>query len=406
MLETIRRQAHDLPLDLQAGMPSESFTVHRLLGVTTRPGMFRHHAGNPLPIDVLIVDEASMLDLALAAKLLDAAPAACRVVMLGDKDQLAAVESGSVFAELCADPSLSVAHVSRLASLTGIAARRIATAQPSTPTPLRNHVIWLTENFRFSNDSGIGRLADDVKRGDAAAAMSSLRAGVQSSVGWVEDAGTTPALSSLDRVFAGYRGYVDAVRRDASDTAAIFLAFGRFRVLCAERAGPRGVAAINELVSRNFRQALGRSTVENERSEWYVGRPVMVLRNDYVLGLFNGDVGIVLPHEAGVPMLLFPHADGGYRAVSAVRIPERETAFASTVHKAQGSEFDEILLMLPSQPSRAVSRELLYTAVTRARARVTLVSGADVLAQAIDSPTQRHSGLISRLREVAARPEP
>jgi exodeoxyribonuclease V alpha subunit len=177
-------------------------------------------------------------------------------------------------------------------------------------------------------------------------------------------------------------------------------AFARFRILCAVRDGTRGVEAINHLVSRHFRATLKHPLDPGDRSEWYPGRPVLVLRNDYALRLFNGDIGIVMPDDAGELLVFFPEGDGGFRAVAPLRLPEHETAFAMTVHKSQGSEFDQVLLLLPANHSALLTRELVYTAVTRARLRVTLVSGAAVLERAIQTPTRRRSGLPARFREL------
>lgn len=399
MLEAIRLRAAHLPAEIQSRLPGESFTVHRLLGPTPAAGQFRHHAGNPLAIDALVVDEASMLGLALATQLFDAVPESARIILLGDKDQLAAVESGAVFSELSADPTLSAECVAGVAALTGIPAERIQPSSPVTPPPLRNSVVWFSENFRFARDSGIGRLAADINAGEAARALEGLRTGTDPSIAWIEDEEKAPAAETVQRLLRGYAGYLDAVRTDIDNKTAVFEAFGRFRVLCAVREGLRGVETINNLVSRHFRQSLDHPLDPGERSEWYPGRPVMVLRNDYVLKLFNGDIGIVLPHDSGELMVFFPDSDAGFRAVAAVRLPQHETAFAVTVHKSQGSEFDEVLLMLPAEPSHVVTRELLYTAVTRSRERVTIVSGAQVFERAVQSPTRRHSGLIARLRE-------
>ena len=194
-----------------------------------------------------------------------------------------------------------------------------------------------------------------------------------------------------------------SARADLGNKAALFDALGRFRVLCAEREGPRGVVAINQLVGQHFRNALGHPLDPGGRSEWYPGRPVMVLANDYVLKLFNGDIGIVLPDVSETLMVHFPDSDGGFRAVAPLRLPEHETAFATTVHKAQGSEFDRVLLMLPAKPNRVVTRELLYTAVTRSRSGVAIVGGAEVVEKAIVSPTRRYSGLVARLAEMRER---
>jgi len=402
MQDAIRDAAAVLPAELRERLPTESFTVHRLLGWLPTAEAFRHHAGNPLPIDLLVVDEASMLDLALATKLFEAVPTAAHIILLGDKDQLAAVESGAVFSELSADPTLGKACVEALSVVTGIPAVRIACAAPIKPTPLADSVVWLTENFRFARESGIGRLAGHVNAGEADAAIELLRSGTDPALAWIADAHWAPEARSRQRIAEGMAGYVDAVRAGLDDKAALFDALARFRVLCAEREGPRGVVEINDLVGRDFRTQIDHPLDPGARSEWYPGRPVMVLRNDYVLKLFNGDIGIVLPDGSDTLLVYFPASDGGFRAVTRLRLPEHETAFATTVHKAQGSEFDHVLLMLPARPTRVMTRELLYTAVTRSRSGVTIVGGAEVLEKAILSPTRRYSGLVARLDDARA----
>jgi exodeoxyribonuclease V alpha subunit len=404
MTDAIRQRAQHLPEALREKMPRDSSTVHRLLGVT-RAG-FAHDAANPLPIDALVVDEASMLDLALATRLLEAVPPAARIILLGDKDQLAAVESGAVFAELSVDPTLTAACVRDLAALTGTPASAIAPPPPATPSALKDCAVWFTQTYRFARDSGIGRLAHDINTGRAAEATAWLRAGTDPGVAWLD----TPPHASLDAALremdAGYAAYAQAVA-DKRGIADITEAFGRFRVLCALRDGPRGVTALNAALTRRLRAALRLPGLAEGpgASPWFPGRPVLVLNNDPVLRLYNGDVGIALPGAEGQLLVHFPDADApaGFRAVAPVRLPRHETAFAMTVHKSQGSEFDGVLVMLPEQRSRVLTRELLYTAVTRARRRVTLVTDAAVLEQAIATPTERHSGLLTRLAE-AARP--
>ncbi|MBI5277366.1 MAG: AAA family ATPase [Burkholderiales bacterium] len=317
----------------------EASTIHRLLRYHPKGG-FAHHRDNPLAIDLLVVDEASMLDLALATHLLEAVPPTARVVLLGDKDQLAAVESGAVFAELSSMPDVAT---------------------------------WLTTSYRFAADSGIGRLARDINAGDAETAIGWLR-GAEGEVVWRDTA--NPAQ--------GYAVYFEAVQRDPRDVAAVHAAFSRFRVLCATRSGPQGVEAINE-------------ALEPQRTRWYAGRPVMVTVNDYTLKLFNGDIGIALPDEQGDLLVWFPDGTGGWRATAPARMPLHETAFAMTVHKSQGSEFDDVLVLLPRHASAVLTRELLYTAVTRARKHVTLVATEEALRGAIEHKVERASGLLARL---------
>ena len=411
MSEAVRERAAHLPAAVRERLPAEASTIHRLLGVT--PSGFVHHAGRRLAIDALVVDEASMLDLALATKLLEAVPDGARIVLLGDKDQLAAVESGAVFAELCADPTLSAACRDELAALCDLAPDAIAPPAPAQASRLHDASVWFRRNFRFAADSGIGRLAAAINAGDADAALAVLgeievegaaSAGMPArEVDWIASDGPALAPAAVEQLECGYAPYFDAVLGDATQHAAIVDAFARFRALCAVREGPHGVEAINVRMTHHLRAMLG-DLDRDPRSPWFVGRPVIVRRNDPVQKLFNGDIGIALPDAQGELMVHFPQAGGGLRAIAPLRLPEHETAFALTVHKAQGSEFDAVWVLLPAQANRVLSRELLYTAVTRARQRVTLCAGADVLVSTIAAATRRHSGLLARLAEVVAPP--
>jgi exodeoxyribonuclease V alpha subunit len=404
LTEVILQRAGHLPDTLRAKLPMESFTIHRLLGSTFN-GEFRHHAANQLPIDVLVVDEASMLDLALAVHLIEAVPQNARIILLGDKDQLAAVESGAVFSELSANPTFSPQRIETLARLSGVARQMLDAPTrdpgptPSPTTSLEDCVIWLRRNYRFAAGSAIGLLAADTKDGNANRVLERLKDSSDPSVVWINDGGSVPSKESVHAILDGYAPYLEAVRAATADRPqAITAAFARFRVLCAVRDGPWGVNAINQQVSLHFRRTLQHSLDPGLRSEWYPGRPVMVLRNDPVLKLFNGDIGIVLPDAAGVLQVLFADDRGGFRAIAPVRLPEHETAFAMTVHKSQGSEFEELLLVLPAETNRILTRELLYTAVTRARERLTLVANATVVANTIETATKRVSGLLARVR--------
>jgi exodeoxyribonuclease V alpha subunit len=379
MTEVIHQRAGHLPEALRARLPTESSTIHRLLG-STGTGEFRHHAGNPLPIDALVVDEASMLDLALAVHLIEAVPTDARIILLGDKDQLSAVESGAVFAELSAERTAG----------------------------LHDQVIELRRSYRFDAGSTIGLLATDIKNGNSAAALARLgppqgsERSSDRSLLWINDGGAVPSKESNRAIVEGYELYIESVRRHEADPQAVTAAFARFRVLCALRDGPWGVNAINREVGTHFRRTLKHPRDPGLRSEWYSGRPVMVLRNDPVLKLFNGDIGIVLADEDGELHVHFPAEAGAFRAIAPARLPEHETAFAMTVHKSQGSEFDEVLLVLPAEQSRVLTRELLYTAVTRARERLTIVGNAGVVAAAVETATKRVSGLAGRVRNLMA----
>ncbi len=397
--QALRQHAASLPAALRQRLPTQAATVHRLLGA--HPDGFVHGADNPLPIDLLVVDEASMLDLALATRLMLAVPDSAHIVLLGDKDQLAAVESGAVFAELGADPTLSDACHDALAELCGVSAGSLVTQPPAQPSPLHDAAVWFTRNHRFAADSGIARAAAHVRLGDADALLELLSDSGDASLHWLQDGAAQPTAQTLQHIADGFAPYFDCVQRDPRDVAAIHQGFERFRVLCAVRDGPRGVLALNVHLSRLARTRLEPAGSADARSPWYPGRPVMVLRNDALLQLFNGDIGIALPDADGVLKLHFPSPDGGFRALAPVRLPAHESAFAMTVHKSQGSEFGALMLLLPEQPGRVLTRELLYTAITRARGQVALAGSAAVLTAAVGTATQRHSGLLARLREAA-----
>jgi exodeoxyribonuclease V alpha subunit len=406
MLEAVRLRGHALPARVRERLPGESHTVHRLLGPTGEPGRFRHHADNPLALDALVVDEASMLDLALAVRLSEAVPESARLILLGDKDQLAAVEAGAVFSELGADPSLTRSRVESLSRVAGISAAQILPPLPARASPLADSVVWLTRSHRFAADSGIGRLAADVNAGESERALAWLRGATDDAVRWIEDEGEELGDPARRTLLDGYAPFLDALRAHAGDMASVFAAFDRFRVLCAVRETGRGAVRLNALAAEYLRSALDHPLDPGGASPWYPGRPVMVLRNDHVLGLYNGDVGICLPDDDSRPAVWFPAPAGGFRCVAPVRLPEHETAYAATVHKAQGSQYESVLFVLPARPVRVAVRELVYTAVTRATRSVAVAGTADVFESACARQTLRHSGLLDRMRECAVSTAP
>ncbi|HMS77939.1 MAG TPA: ATP-binding domain-containing protein, partial [Burkholderiaceae bacterium] len=246
-------------------------------------------------------------------------------------------------------------------------------------------------------DSRIGQLARLVVEGraDELAPWIALDAAPEAEVRVVDDDPDAPDDAVVAAALRGLERYRALLDGGSADPAALTDAFVRFRVLCAVRDGPRGVVALNAAISR--RVALGERPGGVPTPTWYVGRPVIVLRNDPLLRLFNGDVGLTVKDDAGAFAVAFPDAGGGYRLVAPVRLPEHETAFAMTVHKSQGSEFDHVLVVLPDARSRVLTRELLYTAVTRARTRATLFASAAALRAAVSRATRRRSGLAARL---------
>jgi exodeoxyribonuclease V alpha subunit len=376
--DAIRLTAASLAI---ADLPAEASTVHRLLG--SRPdGTFRHDARTPLPFDVVVVDEASMVDLALMAKLVDALPPSARLVLLGDRDQLASVEAGAVLGDVCGDaPGFSEAFGRRVAAVTGAPVPAGAGAATS---PLRDVVVLLRESHRFSAESAIGRVAAAINRGDGADALALLQRGADD-VGWRTLASPAELDAALDETVVAELDAVCTLVAHGGSPAAVLEALGRFRILCAHRTGPAGVDATNRLVEQHL-AATGRLT---PRATWYPGRPVMITRNDYAQSLWNGDVGVTLPDRGGTLRVWFE----GDRTVSPARLPAHETVWAMTVHKSQGSEFDRVVLVLPPRASRVTTRELLYTGLTRARRHVAVWGTDAVFTTAVATRLERASGL-------------
>jgi exodeoxyribonuclease V alpha subunit len=376
-------------------IPGEASTLHRLLGSIPGSPYFRHDANRPLPVDVVVVDEASMVDLALMAKLVAALPSGARLVLLGDKNQLASVQAGAVLGDLCGSDSLpgfSPPFSSRIRQLTGtdVAGYCPGAAGP----PIRDCIVELRKSHRFGTASGIGTLAGAINEGDSALALELLQSGRFPNVQWrslpVADQLRGALRSDLQEGFYPFL--------TAGSLAAMFHTFGRFRVLCALRQGPYGSIALNTLVEQVLRE-----TGLIQRGMWYEGRPIMVTMNDYNLKLYNGDIGIVGPeawaeNETRTPSRQdlrahFLSAAGQARWLALPRLPAHETAYALSVHKSQGSEFDFVHLILPERDAPVLTRELLYTAVTRAREGVVIWGRKDIFARAVTRRVRRSSGL-------------
>lgn len=332
-------------------------TIHRLLGVQSRGGGFRHTRDNRLSCTILVVDEASMVDLQLMASLLEALRDDARVILLGDRNQLASVEAGAVLADIC----------------DGAHAATVPVAQ-------------LNKSYRFGDDSGIAALSRLINSGESAAAMELVQSGCYPDLVWRP----LPAAAAFETSFFaaardGYAGYVKA----ASPEAAL-AELGSFRVLSPLRSGRCGIEHLNRLCLNALAQ---------ERKNNAPGirpMPVMITGNNYELGLFNGDTGVVMD-SGDTQTVWFEDHEGGLRHLSTLRLPPFETALALTVHKSQGSEFDRVLLILPDQMAEVLSRELLYTAVTRARRSIEIWGTEEVFRQTIARRTLRKSGLREKL---------
>ena len=364
----------------KAAIPTEATTIHRALGARRdTPTGFRHNRDNPLPADIVVVDEASMIDLPLMSKLLDAVPMTARLIILGDKDQLSSVEAGAVLGDICSSPHPSdhpQQALSELPLFSGIGQQR----------GIGDRILHLTHNFRFAEGSGIGAIAEAINRGRADEVIDRLQNHQYPDVELVEmgDARSVHGLL-LPRILDHYRDYPD---HRAPMNRLHWL--GRLGILCAHRTGPTGTVSVNRLVEA----ALKRHLILDTSDPWYDGRPVMITRNDYQLGLFNGDIGVVCRGAAqGDDRRVFFSTPRGPVSLALSRLPQSETVHAMTVHKSQGSQFDRVVVVLPDHSSPVMTKELLYTAVTRAKKHVTIIGSSSIIAQAVQNPVSRTSGL-------------
>ncbi|MCL2457548.1 MAG: exodeoxyribonuclease V subunit alpha [Desulfobulbus sp.] len=386
--ESIRAAKAALPTALAGAIPEQAQTLHRLLGYRNdRPG-FRHHGGHPLHLDLLILDEASMIDVPLMAATLAALPPACRVILLGDRDQLASVEAGNLFGDLCGDGMLrwSAALAERMRPL--IAPARLPDFPGVDTGPLADSLVVLHASHRFGETSGIGALARAVNTGDPAQLETVLQG--QAPDLHLEEAIGPGAAAWLRQWIE--RHFLPLFIADGPQQALDELS--RCRMLCALREGPAGVEGINRLAETLFR----RQGLIVGGELLYRGMPILILRNDYGLGLFNGDTGILWPDRQSILRAWFSQPDGEPRPVALARLPAWQTAFALTVHKAQGSEFDRVLCVLPQEDAPILTRELLYTGITRARQHLTLFCRQSLLHHIVRRRVSRYSGLDIKLR--------
>ena len=381
-------QQLDISNEVRALIPNRVRTIHRLLGVLPGATGFRHNRENLLPCDVLVVDEVSMIDLPLMARMLEALPPAARLILLGDHNQLSSVEAGAVLADIC-----NHGDTPRFSAPPGTLPEQQYTLFPpenaaSSRTPLADCIIHLHTSYRFSADSGIGELSRLINAGEGAAALKLLQSGAYSDLAWRQ----LPTGADFTAAFAramqeGYGSYL----RSATPEEAL-RELDRFRVLSPHREGVHGAGNLNLLTEA----ALGLR--RSDGLPWSRMLPLMVTGNNYELGLFNGDTAVVM--EGGTDNRLtafFPTPDGGARQISPLRLPPCDPAFALTVHKSQGSEFDRLLLILPDQMSEALSRQLLYTAVTRARSRIEIWGTEETFCSTVQKRIMRSSGLRDRL---------
>ena len=433
------------PRTLKDLIPADAQTLHRLLGSRPDSRHFRHNAQNPLALDVLVVDEASMVDLEMMAAVLNALPPHARLVLLGDKDQLASVEAGAVLGELCVQSERGLYWSETVQWLHKVTGEQVPVQlQDIMGKPLEQAVVMLRVSHRFHAQSGIGQLAKVVNAGDSKGIKPVLKAQYPDVAAYAVPDLTHSSLAQLvveggSKKFpdsaakqaggpAGYGHYLQVLREmpTAGGQAALndwahrlLKVHNQFQVLCALRSGPWGVEGMNERIA----QLLAHRDLIPQSSGWYAGRPVLVTRNDYSLKLMNGDIGITVEVPLSFQELLAPagralwaekavnsHHQAPQRALRVVfatseglrwvlpsRLQAVETVYAMTIHKSQGSEFDHAAVVLPPQLSPIMTRELVYTGITRAKNWLTVVAGGSnnfgVLEQATAQQVRRASGL-------------
>lgn len=396
---------------------AQSATLHKLLGVQAGTRQFKHHRAKPLALDVLIVDEASMVDIELMQALLAALPSGARLILLGDKDQLASVEAGAVLGQLCEGAEQGGYQPATFAYLQQFCTGKLPAwlQQPSGPAHLQ-HVVMLRESRRFTASSGIGALAKAVNQAALAELNSLFTANCYADIQLLQ---SYPKPTSAeedgqhDTLFAaltqlcqqGFAGYWQAISaRPAANCSqeqqdnwarAVLKAYQSFQLLTPVREGPFGVAGLNLLVQKALSFLPGAKESTGRHDSWYEGRPVMITANDYNLNLRNGDIGMVLTLPAdGQKRAVFIDSDNKVRWILPSRLTEVETVFAMTVHKSQGSEFSHTVMVLPERDNPVLSRELIYTGITRAAKQLTLVvPNWQVLQDAVKRKTVRAGGL-------------
>lgn len=393
MAESLRQTT--LPLEatiLEKFQSLNPSTIHRLLKPVAGTPYFRHNKLQPLEADVVIVDECSMIDVALFAKLLDAIAPATRLIMLGDKDQLASVEAGSLFGDLClAQPVLNQFSAERLALINTFIddpQSRIPDSHISNDDahPLFQHLVELRRSHRFTGHTGIGSFSKAIIRNDTTALQQFMTPGADEQV--VIDRFYSNEL--FEQFIAGYAAFI--AEKDISKALKLM---NRLRVLCAVREGEQGLYAINSRIEKY----LDNRKLIQYTLPFYENRPIILTRNYYEHGLFNGDTGIIRANDEGVLMAWFEDSTGTLRSIMPGYLSEAETVFAMTIHKSQGSEFDEVLVVLPSlADTPLLTRELLYTAVTRARKRVYVQGSEATVLAAAQRVVERASGIAARFQ--------
>ena len=389
MIDSIRshRDRIEIAAGIRERMPEQASTLHRLLGFDG--SRYRHNRHNPLVMDCLVVDEASMIDLPLMARLLDALPAQTRIILLGDRDQLASVEAGNVLGDITGHGRSIVYTPEQAQWLAGLGTGKLSDIPAAVGTPaIANSIALLRTSYRFRDDSGIGALARHVNAGDGAQALALLCAGQSDQLAWIRNEENQASAELFEQAIDHYSNYLRC-----SQVNDALHEFEKIRILCILHKGPFGVEEINRAIAERLR---ARGLIEN--GDDFHGKPVMITSNDYETELYNGDVGLLWRDGKQRLRAWFRASDRSLRDIPVRSLPAHVPAWALTVHKSQGSEFDQVMLVLPDTDNTVrLSRELIYTGITRARERITIHSSRLALLEGCTSRAQRSSGLAEKL---------
>ena len=386
MMESIRRSIDTSMLDKNTLelIPTQAGTIHRLLGY--RQDGFVYSRQNRLPLNCVVIDEASMVDLTLMYRLFDALPADARVILLGDRDQLASVSAGNVLGDITGQGQ-AIHYSEQQNKLLSKILQQPLEQTGTVGMPISDSIALLTQSYRFDSHSGIDQLAKFINRGDSESSINLLHR-PDNQITWHSNNGEGPDASTLESILTSYHSVVTS---DSVDQA--FDAFERCRVLCAVHSSDFGVSALNQQITESMQAKQWISQNVN-----FSGKPILISSNDYELELFNGDIGLLWHDDEKNLRVYFRDIDQGLRSLSLNSLPDHEPAWAMTVHKSQGSEYDSVFLILPGDShNRALSRELLYTAVTRARSKLMIDASEAALEFACLTRSQRHSGLAQKL---------
>lgn len=419
LTESISAAKLKLPVNLQDNLPRQCQTIHRLLGAKPQSPYFKANASQTLHLDVLVLDEASMVDLPLMAKLFDALPKHAQVVLLGDQDQLASVETGSVLSDICSAIQFQEDNLrnslmgysepmqlklNKLTSISTVTSQEKIVSKLTAQSVIRDNVVRLVKSHRFNENSGIGQLAKQVKIGQVEQSFSLLKAEQFSDINWYQPKQTSPLAVANEilknliiKLLPIYQLYTQAIQQ--GDLHKGFKYLQQQQVLCAQKSGYWGVTQLNALIEVE----LNKQGLIDSNKDFYIGRPVMLSKNDHQLKLFNGDIGIVMsdPNNASLTKVWFVTSEGEFRGLLPSRLPSLETLYAMTIHKSQGSEFESVYLCLPpinpNNQGRGLNRELLYTGLTRAKSSFILFAEAKALRLSLGQQCVRGSGLADRL---------